>query len=256
MRLSWFKAQHDSPLVILFFCCCQSKGFFCCFCTHWFPRAMGKPGSDGVLWKRPASQVSSNDGPLLSTAAMAELKAMRNINDFRKRSRELGLVTGHQNSDGGWRHCSRAEILEACRRVRNRVPNSAGGYPALKRPASSTFGHELHSSKEAMAPLQSIVNINHFRQCVRALGVATQHRNAAGQWVYRHKADMLKDCRRLHQNQRRVVMRKLPGARKKDKASERPGARLKQPVSSTFGHGVSLSVSEAVVAKLEACSGS
>ena len=71
-----------------------SKGFFCCFCTHWFPRAMGKPRSDGALRKRPASQVSSNDGPLVSTAAMAELKAMRNINDFRKRSRELGLVTG------------------------------------------------------------------------------------------------------------------------------------------------------------------
>ena len=37
-------------------------------------------------------QVSSYDGPLLSTAAVAELEATRSINDFRKRFRERGLV--------------------------------------------------------------------------------------------------------------------------------------------------------------------
>ena len=46
-----------------------------------------------------------------------------------------------------------------------------------------------------IAALQSIVDINYFRQRVRALGVATQHRNAAGHWVNRRKADMLEDCR-------------------------------------------------------------
>ena len=46
---------------------------------------MGNLGSDGALLKRPASRVSSNDGALLSEAAVAELEATRNINDVRKR---------------------------------------------------------------------------------------------------------------------------------------------------------------------------
>ena len=97
---------------------------------------MGKRGSDGAPLKRPASYVSSSDGPLLSEAAVAELEATRNINDFRKRARELGLVTQHRNPDGGWRHRSRADILEDCRwRVLNGVPDSVGGHRALKRPA-------------------------------------------------------------------------------------------------------------------------
>ena len=85
---------------------------------------MGKRESDGAVLKRPASQVSSNDGPLLSAAAVAELEATRNINDFRKRARELGLVTQHRNPDGGWRHRSRADILEACRPVLKKRPAS------------------------------------------------------------------------------------------------------------------------------------
>ena len=157
---------------------------------------MGKPGSDGALLKRPASQVSSNDGPLLSEAAVAELEATRNINDFRKRVRELGLVRQYQNSDGRWCNRSKADNLESCRRVLNGVFDSVGGHPALKRPASSTFIHEFPSCKEDTAALQSIVDIDYFRQRVRALGVATQHRNAAGHWVNRRKADMLEDCRR------------------------------------------------------------
>ena len=98
---------------------------------------MGKPGSDGALLKRPASQVSSNDGPLLSEAAVAELEATRNINDFRKRARELGLVTEDRNSEGRWRHRSRADILDACRRVlqESRRLNEAA--------ASGTFNEAL-----------------------------------------------------------------------------------------------------------------
>ena len=74
---------------------------------------MGKPGSDGALLKRPASQVSSNDGPLFSGVAVEELEATGDINDFRKRARELDLVTQHRISDGGCRNRSRADILES-----------------------------------------------------------------------------------------------------------------------------------------------
>ena len=133
--------------------------------------------------------MSSNDGPLLSEAAVAKLEATRNINDLRKHARELGFRTQHRNPDGGWRHRSRTDILESCRGVLNGVPDSVGGHRALKRPASSTFAYEIQA-------LESIVNINHFRQRVRALGVATQYRNAAGHWVNHRKADMLEDCRR------------------------------------------------------------
>ena len=119
---------------------------------------MGKPGSDGALLKRPASQVSSNDGPLLSEAAVAELEAPRDIDDFRKRARD--------GRDGWWCNRSRADILEACRRVLNGV-----------------------------ALLQSTSDINHVRECARELGVATQYRNAAGHWVNRRKADILESCR-------------------------------------------------------------
>ena len=142
------------------FVCRQSKGFILCFCTHCFLRAMGKRESDGAPLKRPASHVSSNNGPLLSEAAVEALEATRNINDFRKRARELGFCTAHRNSDGVRCNRSRANILEDCRRRLCRR------------------------------------DINHFRECARVLGVATQHRNAAGHWVNRHKADILEDCRR------------------------------------------------------------
>ena len=62
---------------------------------------MGKRGSDGALLKRPASNGSSIQGALLSEDVVAVLEATRNVNDFRKRARELGLVTRHRNSDGG-----------------------------------------------------------------------------------------------------------------------------------------------------------
>ena len=61
------------------------------------------------------------------------------------------------------------------------VPSNDG--PLLSEVASSTFGHELPSSKEATAALQSIGDINHFRECARELGVPNRYRNAGGDWV-------------------------------------------------------------------------
>ena len=59
---------------------------------------MGKRESDGAVLKRPASYVSSNDGPLLSAAAVAELAATRSVADFVKRARELRLIKEHGDS--------------------------------------------------------------------------------------------------------------------------------------------------------------
>ena len=132
---------------------------------------MGKRASDGATLKRPAAYVSSNNGPLLSEAAVEALEATRNINDFRKRARELGFCTAHRNSDGVRCNRTRADILEDCRRRLCRR------------------------------------DINHFRECARVLGVATQHRNAAGQLVNRRKADMLEDCLRQLKVQRHGAIR-------------------------------------------------
>ena len=96
--------------------CFQLKKQIRGLCAHLFPCAMGKRGSDGALVKRPASNVSSIEGALLSEVVVAELEATRNINDFRKRARKLGLVTQHRNSDGQWRDRARADVLDECRR--------------------------------------------------------------------------------------------------------------------------------------------
>ena len=95
----------------------------------------------------------------------------------------------------------------------------------LKRSSSSTFGHEIPLSKEAVAALESIVDINHFRQRACALGVATRHRNAAGQWVKRRKADMLEDCRSRLKVQGRDAIRThvVDFGVKRYRASDRPG---------------------------------
>ena len=112
------------------------------------------------------------DCVLRSDAAVAELEAIVNINEFRKRARELGLVIQHRNPDGGWRHRSRADILEDFRRLlkvqgrdamrrravdlgmtRDKASDRPGA--ALKRPASSTFGHEVSLSKEGTEGLES-----------------------------------------------------------------------------------------------------
>ena len=52
------------------------------------------------------------DCVLWSDAAVAELEATVNINDFRKRARELGLVMKHRDSDGRWRNRFRADNIE------------------------------------------------------------------------------------------------------------------------------------------------
>ena len=49
---------------------------------------------------------------LWSDTAVAQLEAIVNINDFRKRARKLGLVIKHRNSDGRWRNRSRADIVK------------------------------------------------------------------------------------------------------------------------------------------------
>ena len=73
---------------------------------------MGKRGSNSAPLKRPASFVSSSDGPLSSEVAVAELRAIRNINEVRKRAIGLGYVTKHQGSDGQWHHRSKADMLD------------------------------------------------------------------------------------------------------------------------------------------------
>ena len=57
---------------------------------------MGVRGSDGALLKRPASNLSSIQGALLSEDVVAVLQATHNCNAFRKRARELGVVTKYQ----------------------------------------------------------------------------------------------------------------------------------------------------------------
>ena len=113
-------------------------------CAHLFPRAMGKRGSDGALVKRPASNVSSIQGALLSDVVVAELEATRNVNDFRKRARALGVSTQYKNSDGQWRDRARADILDECRRrlEESRAPAHAAasvsaGAPQPSHPSSA-----------------------------------------------------------------------------------------------------------------------
>ena len=72
---------------------------------------MGKRGYAGALLKRPASNVASIQGALLSDADLTRLKATRNIDDFRKLARDLGLVTRRQG-----RHVAKEDILDECRR--------------------------------------------------------------------------------------------------------------------------------------------
>ena len=105
---------------------------------------MGKRGSDGALVKRPASNVSSIQGALLSDVVVAELEATRNVNDFRKRARALGVSTQYKNSDGQWRDRARADILDECRRrlEESRAPAHAAasvsaGAPQPSHPSSA-----------------------------------------------------------------------------------------------------------------------
>ena len=71
--------------------------------------------------------------------------------------------------------------------------------------ALEELGWDDRRVHNGIAALQSIVDINHFRQRVRAFGVCTQYRNAAGHWVNDRKADMLEDCRRRQGYKARVT---------------------------------------------------
>ena len=127
---------------------------------------------------------------------MEKLEATRNINDFRKRVLEFGLVRQYRNTDGRWRNRSRADILESCRRVLNGVPDSAGGLPALKRPASYVSSNDgLLLSRPAEPELVAMRNTTGFRQRARELGLLTRHWNSDGCWHYRPRADIVKDYR-------------------------------------------------------------
>ena len=88
------------------------------------------------------------------------------------------------------------------------VVGVAQARPVLKRPAASGFGDAKPSFMDTLAALESIGDINMFRDRVRDLGVAIKYRNASGQWVKRRKADMLGDCRQvLKQMQGRDAVR-------------------------------------------------
>ena len=50
---------------------------------------------------------------------------------------------------------------------------------------------------DSMAKLESIGDINLFRDRACELGVAKKYCNASGQWAHRRKADMLLDCREV-----------------------------------------------------------
>ena len=63
-------------------------------------------------------------------------------------------------------------------------------------------------SMDTLAALESMGDINMFRDRVRELGVAVKEVKPSGHWGNRLKADMLKDCRQLlEQAQGRDVIR-------------------------------------------------
>ena len=187
---------------------------------------------------------------------MEELQATRNINDFRKRAGELGLVTYQRNLNGGWCHRSRADILEDCCRWRvlNGVPDSAGGLPALKRRASyvsSNDGPLL--SGAAVEELEATHNINDFRKHAREVGLVTKHRDSNGWWHYRSRRDILEDCRQRLNVQGRDEMKKpafnlnVKRYTSRDRLGTHPGqdkkkmlhdSSLKRPASHLSSNGV------------------
>ena len=77
---------------------------------------------------------------------------------------------------------------------------AVGAAPAqsvLKRPAALGLAGGNPTLADSMAQLESIGDINQFRDRARDLGVTIKYRNASGQWVNRRKADMLVDCRQV-----------------------------------------------------------
>ena len=64
------------------------------------------------------------------------------------------------------------------------------------------------ASMDTLAALESMGDINMFRDRVRDLGVAVKERKPSGRWVNRRKADILDDCRQvLKQAQGRDAIR-------------------------------------------------
>ena len=93
--------------------CSGSTGSIALSCAHLFPRTMGKRGSHRALLKRPASNMCSTAGAVLSEAAVAELEAMHEINEFRKSAAALGLRIRCKKSRN---FVPRDDILEECKR--------------------------------------------------------------------------------------------------------------------------------------------
>ena len=65
--------------------------------------------------KRPLPVSSTEDSPL-SEAVVVELNATRDVNNLRKRAKQLGVLVDYQTSDGQWHKRTREYILDECRR--------------------------------------------------------------------------------------------------------------------------------------------
>ena len=93
--------------------CSGSTGSIALSCAHLFPCTMGKRGSHRALLKRPASNMCSIAGAVLSEAAVAELEATHKIADFRKSATALGLRIRCTQSRN---FVPRDDILQECKR--------------------------------------------------------------------------------------------------------------------------------------------
>ena len=93
--------------------CSGSTGSIALSCAHLFPCTMPKRGSHRALLKRPASNMCSIAGAVLSEAAVAELEAMHEINEFRKSAAALGLRIRCKKSRN---FVPRDDILQECKR--------------------------------------------------------------------------------------------------------------------------------------------
>ena len=83
--------------------------------------------------KRPLPVSSTEDSPL-SEAVVVELNATRDVNNLRKRAKQLGVLVDYQTSDGQWHKRTKEHILDECRR---RLEQSHGPVEAV---ASSSAG--------------------------------------------------------------------------------------------------------------------
>ena len=134
---------------------------------------MGKRGHDGAAMKRPASKASSIQGAFLSEAVVAELEATGNINDFRKRAREFGLVTSFRNVEGQWRVRARADILEECRKCNAEASMFA-------------CSHVEALGRDGIRALAAELGVNRYKALVKGSGRNT----------WRCVADLRGDCKK------------------------------------------------------------